>query len=152
MSEKISQMPAASALTGTELVPIVQSSDNVRTTTQGIADLGGGYPAYIAYLTVAGANAPEVTVIKNTLGININWTHGDVGESWGTRSSGVFDVTKTQITVNPDKSISIIDGSVVNYNYGVVYNDKVEVITVTPGDGSTNDFDVAFFVEIRVYP
>lgn len=39
MSKKISAMPAASALTGTELVPIVQSGDNKRTTVQAIANL-----------------------------------------------------------------------------------------------------------------
>lgn len=38
----ISALPAASALDGTELVPVVQSGATVRTTTQEIADLGGG--------------------------------------------------------------------------------------------------------------
>lgn len=43
-NEKISGMSAAATLTGSELVEVVQSGDNVRTTTQAIADLatGGG--------------------------------------------------------------------------------------------------------------
>lgn len=41
MSEKISQMPAAAALTGAELVPLVQGGDNVKSTVQAIANLGG---------------------------------------------------------------------------------------------------------------
>jgi hypothetical protein len=41
-NRKISELSAAGALTGTELVEIVQSGSNVQTTTQDIADLGGG--------------------------------------------------------------------------------------------------------------
>lgn len=37
--EKISQMPAASSLTGSELVELIQSGGNVKATTQDIADL-----------------------------------------------------------------------------------------------------------------
>lgn len=39
---KISDMPAAASLDGTEIVPLLQSGANKRTTTQAIADLGGG--------------------------------------------------------------------------------------------------------------
>lgn len=39
MSVMISQLPAAATLTGSELVPIVQSPNTVRTTAQAIADL-----------------------------------------------------------------------------------------------------------------
>lgn len=54
MSEKISAMPAAGALTGTELVPLVQGGVNVQSTTQDIADLGGGGGgAKIAYVRFA---------------------------------------------------------------------------------------------------
>lgn len=41
-SKKISQLSAASALTGTELVEVVQGGTNVQTTTQDIADLAAG--------------------------------------------------------------------------------------------------------------
>lgn len=39
---KISELPASDALTGAELVELVQGGVNKRTTTQDIADLGGG--------------------------------------------------------------------------------------------------------------
>jgi len=39
---KISELPAAGALTGAELIESVQGGINVQTTTQDIADLGGG--------------------------------------------------------------------------------------------------------------
>jgi hypothetical protein len=42
MSKKISQLPSAGALTGSELIEAVQGGINVQTTTQDIADLGGG--------------------------------------------------------------------------------------------------------------
>lgn len=41
MSKKISELTAASALTGTELVEVVQGGTNKRTTSQDIADLAG---------------------------------------------------------------------------------------------------------------
>lgn len=41
-SKKISQLSAGAALDGTELVEVVQNGTNVQTTTQDIADLGGG--------------------------------------------------------------------------------------------------------------
>lgn len=41
-SKKISELPAAGALTGSELVEGVQSGANVKMTAQDIADLGGG--------------------------------------------------------------------------------------------------------------
>lgn len=41
-SKKISDLPAASALTGTEQVEVNQGGTSARTTTQGIANLGGG--------------------------------------------------------------------------------------------------------------
>lgn len=41
-SKKITQLNASATLTGAELVEIVQAGFNVRTTTQDIADLGGG--------------------------------------------------------------------------------------------------------------
>lgn len=41
-NKKISELSAAGALTGAESVEIVQGGANVRTTTQDIADLGGG--------------------------------------------------------------------------------------------------------------
>jgi hypothetical protein len=39
---RISELTAAAALDGTEVVPVVQDGTTVRTTAQAIADLGGG--------------------------------------------------------------------------------------------------------------
>lgn len=41
-SKKVSELPSASALTGTEQVEVNQAGTSARTTTQDIANLGGG--------------------------------------------------------------------------------------------------------------
>ncbi len=110
------------------------------------------YKVYTAFVSVSGANTPIVNVINNSLGATIAWTHGDVGESWGTLSSGTFPQGKTFLFIDPDKILSIIDGHIVNYNWLVRFDDKVEIITVEPGTGETNDFDIEVMIEIRVYP
>ena len=47
-NKKISELSASGTLDGTELVEIVQSAGNVRTTTQAIANLGGGGGGFTA--------------------------------------------------------------------------------------------------------
>lgn len=42
MAKKVTELPIASALDGTEAIPVVQGGVSKRTTTQQIADLGGG--------------------------------------------------------------------------------------------------------------
>lgn len=59
---KISALTAASALTGVEIVPVVQSSANRRTTAQDIADLAsGGALTLISTLTASGSASLEWT-------------------------------------------------------------------------------------------
>jgi len=59
-NKKISQLGLAGGLTGTELVPIVQGGATVQTTTQDIADLGGG----------AGVQSVSGTNVDNTDPLN----------------------------------------------------------------------------------
>lgn len=63
--EKISELTAAAVLDGTELVPVVQDGETVRTTTQDIADLGGGGGAVEAKITDFTANGASGTVYTN---------------------------------------------------------------------------------------
>lgn len=90
---KISALGSASALSGTEEVPIVQSGSTVKTTTQDIANLGGGglgYKVYTALLTQSGTDAPVATVLQNTIGDTIIWSRSDVGFYTGVSALNVF--------------------------------------------------------------
>jgi hypothetical protein len=55
--KKISELPNAAALTGSELAEIVQSGANVQTTAQAIADLGSGAMTGAEITTALGAQA-----------------------------------------------------------------------------------------------
>jgi hypothetical protein len=100
-NEKISEMGAASALTGAELVEVVQGGANKKATTQDIADLGGGgagYLVYTALLSQTGTDAPVATVLgDNTIG-NIVWTRVGVGAYTGTLA-GAFVSGKTYLSI-----------------------------------------------------
>lgn len=63
MSKKISQLPSAGALDGSELVEAVQAGINVQTTSQAIANLGGGSQNLDDVLTVG--NDAGAVQIKN---------------------------------------------------------------------------------------
>lgn len=66
MSKKISELTAASELTGTELVEVVQSGTNKRTTAQDIADIASGFSEYQGTLTtsqILNANSSPVTLV-----------------------------------------------------------------------------------------
>jgi uncharacterized delta-60 repeat protein len=61
----ISQLPSSSGLTGTEVLPIVQSGTTVKTTTQSIADLAGGSYLYLGNSSVISS---------------INWSQSNIQE------------------------------------------------------------------------
>lgn len=58
MATKISELVAAGALSGTELVPVVQSGSTVRTTAQAMANLGGGTPVTLWDFSAHGSAYP----------------------------------------------------------------------------------------------
>ena len=107
-NKKISQLTAAAALTGTEIVPIVQSGITVSTTAQDIADLAPapslGYLVYQGLVTQTGTSAPTVTEIVDTIGITVSFTRGGVGyyEAVITGGSAIFPSTKTILSVTPN--------------------------------------------------
>jgi hypothetical protein len=79
-NKKISQLTASGALTGTELVPVVQGGVTVQTTTQDIADLsGGGGSQSLQDVTDIGAtttNPITADAFYNTLGTVSIYTDG----------------------------------------------------------------------------
>lgn len=75
--EKISQMPDASALDGSELVPVVQGGANVKTTTAAIAALAPG-SAQSVYVRNFSGVTPNVTPVGEAVG----WDTSN-GAGWG---------------------------------------------------------------------
>lgn len=60
---------------------------------------GLGYQVYRANLTQTGTDAPEVTILSNTLGANIVWTRDGSGAYFGTLA-GKFLEDKTFVLHN----------------------------------------------------
>jgi hypothetical protein len=69
MSKKISELTAAGALTGAELVEVVQSGSNKKTTAQAIADLGSGSlltaTTNISSAQILNSNSVPIVLIAN---------------------------------------------------------------------------------------
>lgn len=92
----ISTLPAAAALSGTELVPVVQAGVTSRTTAQDIADLGGGggFGGSVDYTGV-------VTPAALPGGVTNNWAPALAGVSRINASSSA-DATVTGLAGGTD--------------------------------------------------
>ena len=142
--EKISELTAAATLDGTELVPVVQDGETVRTTTQDIADLGGAsYLKYVALLTQTGTDAPTAIVLENTLGGTVVWTRSEAGVYAGTLS-GVFTENKTAIF------LGAAVGNIIQYGFW----DSTNFISLLTTEGGVAADEKLYLtpIEIRVYP
>ena len=156
-NKKISQLTAASALTGTEELPIVQSGQTVKTTAQDIADLAGGGASYLKYTAVLGQlgiNPPQVIVLENTIG-NIVWTRNITGDYYGTLI-GAFPQNKTWCSATSGANIG---------NTTVLFltrdnDDTLRLQSKALFDGADQDINsddggnlvYECSIEIRVYP
>lgn len=145
-SEFVEGLDAAAALDGTESVVVLQGGVPVESTTQDIADLGGGgagYLVYTALLSQTGTDAPVATVLENTLGGTVVWTYSSVGFYIGTLA-GVFSANKTGILFGSYGGIT---------SGGRIDADSVYVSTTEPVGGlNANDYLGDTIIEIRVYP
>jgi len=144
-NKKISQLTAASALTGTEELPIVQSGQTVKTTAQDIADLAGGgsYLKYVAILNQEGVNAPTAIVLENTIG-EISFTYDGVGE-YSAVSDGLFGQTKTVMFITQTS------GQNGTFFLALVTDNIVQFATAI--EGTLADEQLFYCpIEIRVYP
>lgn len=146
MEALVEETSAAASLDGTETVKIVQDGEVVETTTQDIADLGGGggasYLKYVALLTQTGTDAPVATVLENTLGGTVVWSYSGVGVYFATLS-GVFTLNKTFAIV----------GSYGGQNGAFpVDADIVAVATANASGVGENGTLANTAIEIRVYP
>jgi len=112
MSVTISGLPPAGSLTGDELVPIVQSSYTVRTTTQAIADLGGGSGGSVANPTatigLTAVNGVAATALRSDGAPPLSQ---DIEPTWS--AAHTFDNTVTcNSTVTLNDTTTYLDSEV----------------------------------------
>jgi hypothetical protein len=72
--QKISAMPTAATLTGAELIPLVQSGANVKTTLDSIRDFDNSYGAWSDSTDQTGSISAGTVVTMNTIDIAGNIT------------------------------------------------------------------------------
>lgn len=167
---KISQLSSAAALDGTEEVPIVQSGETVKTTTQDIADLGGGgslgYSVYKASMSQSGTSNPTVNVFENTIGgASETWTRTATGDYY-TDTTVAFDVSKIFLPFNGLPANNTAQYAFFNdeglpsalLQYRFSDNGGNLRITINFFDGAGNPQDISsgdgtiYLPEIQVYP
>lgn len=148
---------AASAIFGTTYV-LTSSTTGFGSGTVSATDagsLGGGVPykAYAAHVFQTGTSTPDVTVLENTLGLTITWTHGDVGEIWGNITpTNIIDMTKVVLAVDPPYVVNAGAGAIVTFIHAGKDVDKVELLREAAADGPTDDYDLDCTITVHLYP
>ncbi len=141
---KISALPAAGAITGAELVPIVQGGITSKSTVDGIKN--GAIKVYRALVTQAGTAAPTATVLENTLGGTPVWTRSSAGTYLCTLA-GIFLQLKTHLLIQSNNQnldcITFISRSDNNAFY---------VNTRTLANAGTDDILQETSVQVLIYP
>ncbi len=140
---KISALPAAGAITGSELVPIVQGGVTSKSTVDGIKN--GAVKVYRALLVQSGTNNPTTEILENTLGGTLVWVRNDVGEYVGSLTGAFPSQAKTAIICGQE-TFGQISGEWNNANNVTVTT--VDITTLSKAD----DYLDHTFVQILVYP
>jgi hypothetical protein len=97
---------------------------------------------YIATISQAGASAPTVTVLENTIG-DIVWTRAAVGDYLGTLTGGFPDIDKTYLIIGQSQS----DRFSMNY----IDSDNVNIITLDSAGVNQDSLLAYTTIEIRTY-
>jgi hypothetical protein len=97
---------------------------------------------YIATISQAGAAAPTVTVLENTIG-DIVWTRAAAGDYLGTLTGGFTDIDKTYLIIGQSQSN--------RFSMNYIDADNVNIITLDSA-GVNQDTLLAYTtIEIRTY-
>jgi len=126
----IPNLPAAGALIGTEVLPIVQSNTTSKTTVQAIANLAGlPYKVYTALLTQSGGDDPQSidsgAVTKGiTYMVDGTSSDADFSNVGGPKYDGVTPINGTYfVAINNDVPNNYSEGQ-------LIYNTGAPVVTV----------------------
>ena len=109
---KISALAAASALTGAEIVPVVQSSTTVRTTVNAIADAkSSSATAGVGYRTGAGGAVEQAS--SRTTGVTLNKVCGAITlvSAAGSTTPASFTVTNSAVAATDTVVLSQKSGT-----------------------------------------
>jgi hypothetical protein len=157
---KISELSSASSLTGTEIIPLVQSGSTVKTTAQDIADLAGGGASYTSYVAKISGDSPVTSsVFENTTGLTFTWASGSSYEP-------AYSYTTTISSVDPAKIAVFLAGEFVLYDFkGVTVIFPKPAYKITTVNSTTATIDIFYdksygevpvgtpvTVEVRIYP
>ena len=147
MSKKISELGTATTITGTELVPVVQSGMTVQTTVQGLKS----YKVYTALFTQVGTDAPTVTVLENSIG-TITLSYG-AGGRYYLNSAALFTGTVPLIIRPMGHEGEINFDEAWGSYYGVKKIDSSQIVIETgiPNYGRQDDKLFNQFIEVRMY-
>lgn len=129
---KISALPAAGSLTGTEVVPLVQSGTTARTTAQAIANLSaGGANTALSNLTLTSINLPLLPYANigasawigatdlAFAGIVVTGIHKSNGNKLYDLVDNRIQSSSSQFTIDPDgMRLVSSNGAVTNLRWG----------------------------------
>lgn len=107
---------------------------------------GSSALVYRALLTQTSTNDPTVTVLENTTGTTITWTHAATGVSRATAGSAIFAANKTAVLASVQTNARTI----------ATWRQSTTIIDITTATSSTGaSVDGALlesFVQILIYP
>lgn len=141
-NKKITELPAAATLTGTELVELVQGSNNVQATAQEIANLasgGGGSSLNTAYARVSSGGDLLLAFKVDS----IDWSCSDAGVYQINITPGTFSNPSqlmVQVSAEFSSPIRVATYSIVDENTVVVF------ITYAGTDSPTDGYFSIFIV------
>jgi hypothetical protein len=149
----IPNLPAAGALTGTEVLPIVQSNITSKTTVQAIADLAGGLPykSYTARISQSGTNNPTVDILfYNNTGLTFSWVRLTNGIYYA-QPVGI-DYSKVAIFITNGTDGTAPYATVLANSGGGPTGFAIWLYTYNSTDSSATDGELKnTSIEIRVY-
>lgn len=133
--KKISQLPAASALSGSELVPLVQGGSNVKATAQAIADLAAA--SNLNYADLADAATADLPTINTPLAAALA-LKADIGA--GDTATGNFLLSGGGVAFSAN--LDVIVSAATYYIQGTEYTSAQTTLTASAADATHDRIDV----------
>lgn len=126
-NKKVSQLNTGTTLDGTELVPVVQGGNLVQTTTQGIADLGGGSQSLQDVINVD--NHANGEIIKSQSG------HSSITLLFDVLTTIISDGLDTTVVEQTPTGLNITSLSITKNSVELA---TIDIITQTITNGVTD--------------